>query len=173
MPNTTNIYPYFGLIQSQDVAGNRPIVLPAFSKPFTSKLLFQTYKIYQQRSNTHYSLITTCFSYVLLPKFTSITTEYFNRHLLWIIQKSQDLHIRAFIRNFLSISILYFNRTLFINIPSLYHLPSYHSAHSLLLSQHNKFKPPLLQSSYSQLIFIHVIKPTTQTSFLHNSLTEH
>ena len=133
-------------------------MLPSFFKPFTSKLFFQTYKIYQQRSFTHYSLITTCFSYVLLPKFTSITTEYFNRHLIWIIQKSQDRHFHALIRNFLSIFILYFNRTLLINIPSLCDLPSYHSAHSLLLSQPNKFKPPLLQSSYSQFIFIHAIK---------------
>ena len=78
--------------------------------PFSSRLhqknFFQTNKIYQQRSFTHYSLITTCFSYVLLPKFTSITTEYFNRNLLWIIQKSQDRHFHALIRNFLSISIL-------------------------------------------------------------------
>ena len=114
-----------------------------FSKRAHQKLFFQTYTIYQQRSYTHYSLITTCFSYVLLPKFTSIAAEYFKRTLLWIIQKSQDLHLHALIRNYLSISIIYFNRTLFINIPSLCDLPSHHSEHTLLLSQPNKFKSPL------------------------------
>ena len=77
-----------------------------FSSRLHQKLFFQTYKIYQQRSFTHYSLITTYFSYVLLPKSTTIATEYFNRNLLWIIQKSQDLHLHALIRNFLSISKL-------------------------------------------------------------------